>query len=158
MRWPTIIIAIFLSGCASWEMPGKKPDVIARNNAFAIVLTGQNDTLQSLAEYYYGDASKYWVIGEFNKINSVSSGQEIVIPLKPVNPVGVFRTGYVTVPILAYHQFGPGNTSRHKLEVSKEMFRNQMAYLRDNDYHVIRLTDLTAFLEGKTPLPRKSVI
>lgn len=158
MRWQIVFIAILLTGCASLEKPGKQSNLIARNSEFIVVLAGQNDTFQSLAERYLGDPSKEWIISSFNKTDSLSKGEEVVIPLKPVNPAGVFPAGYITVPILTYHQFGPGETSRHRLEVSEQLFRQQMAYLQEHGYHVIQLTELAGFLEGQRALPPKSVI
>ena len=40
-----------------------------------------------------------------------SAGQDVVIPLRPRNPIGVYANGFQTVPILCYHRFGPNRSA-----------------------------------------------
>jgi peptidoglycan/xylan/chitin deacetylase (PgdA/CDA1 family) len=129
--------------------------VLGRDQDFAVVLAQSGDDLKSLAERYLGDARKAWWIAEFNGIASVQPGQEVVIPLRARNPVGVHSTGIQTVPILTYHRLG---SNRTRLVVSPATFDAQMQYLAVNGYHVIPLRQLTGFLEGGEPLPRKAVV
>jgi len=88
-------------------------------------------------------------------VSQARPGQELVIPLKARNPVGVYAQGYQTVPILCYHRFAgrPG-----KLAVTPAAFSAQMEYLAQNHYRVISLAELQRFLEGREPLPRRSVV
>src|SRR4029079_8939246 len=63
-------------------------------------------------------------------------------------------SGYQTIPILCYHRFGPRAT---KLNVAPAAFEAQMEYLARNGYTVIPLKRLARFLQGKEPLPAKTV-
>jgi peptidoglycan/xylan/chitin deacetylase (PgdA/CDA1 family) len=129
--------------------------VVGRDSDFVIVVAQPGDTLASLAQNYLGDARRDWWIGEFNNVTRARPGQELVIPLKARNPVGVYAQGYQTVPILCYHRFG---SRSGKLAVSAAAFAAQMEYLDQNHYRVISLAELQRFLEGREPLPRRSVV
>lgn len=131
------------------------PAVIARDRDLAIVIVQQGEDLPSLAGRYLGDRGKAWWIADFNGIGEVRPGQEIVIPMQPRNPVGVYANGIQTIPILCYHRFGSG---AGKLQVTPAVFEAQMDYLAQNRYRVIPLKSLIGFLEGKEPLPRKAVV
>jgi peptidoglycan/xylan/chitin deacetylase (PgdA/CDA1 family) len=72
-----------------------------------------------------------------------------------VNPIGVRPGAVQTVPILCYHRFGAGGG---KMSVPTERFAAQLEWLARNDYRVIRLSQLNAFLEGREPLPQRSVV
>jgi peptidoglycan/xylan/chitin deacetylase (PgdA/CDA1 family) len=78
----------------------------------------------------------------------------VVIPLRIRNALGVYASGYQTIPILCYHRFGPRAT---KLNVAPAAFEAQMEYLARNGYTVITLKRLARFLEGTEPLPAKTV-
>jgi peptidoglycan/xylan/chitin deacetylase (PgdA/CDA1 family) len=160
-----IIAAIILAGCAQApQRPPPAPEVavtaqegvvLARDEAFAVVVAGAGEDLASLAQRYLGDRSKRWRIAEFNGVDEVRPGQTVVIPLKTTNPTGVFANGYLTVPILCYHRFG---TRSSQLAVTPAAFEAQMDYLARNGYHVIPLAKLAGFLERGEPIPRKSVV
>lgn len=116
---------------------------------------GQGESLRSIAGEFLGDAERSWEIAEFNGAGTARPGEPLVVPLQPRNPLGVFRDGYQTVPILAYHRFG------HKdgqMVVTPEAFAAQLDYLAKNDYRVVRLSELAEFLAGKRQLPRRSVV
>lgn len=162
-----VLLAAVLSGCAATpQRPAISPTptvgagqimegVVARNDRFVVLVARRGDSLRTLAQHYLGDADKDWIIAEFNGITQATPGQELVIPLTAVNPVGVYSDGYQTVPILSYHRFGP---KPGRMVVTPAAFTEQMAYLARNDYRVIRLADLIGFLEGKKPLPRRAVV
>lgn len=157
--WPLILV--LAGGCAQTKPVVERstavvaaPDV-ARGKEYVIVTAKQGDTLQSLASQYLGDGSKDWMLADFNKVDKVVTGQQVVIPLTHPNPVGVYSDGYQTVPILCYHRFG---NKRDKMVVTPETFASQMAYLRDNGYRVIPLASLLPFLRGEAPLPQRSVV
>lgn len=59
------------------------------------------------------------------------------------------------IPVLMYHSIGHENTL---LAVKLEVFRRQMEYLKDNNYQVIKLSDLVNFLKSDLPLPDKVVV
>jgi peptidoglycan/xylan/chitin deacetylase (PgdA/CDA1 family) len=132
--------------------------VVARSSDFVVVSVGANTTLRSLARAYLGDETLSYVIANFNDVSQVRIGQEIVIPLKPVNRAAVYPNGYQVVPILTYHRFVPKGQSCDRLAVSERSFARQLAYLRDNNYSVISFSQLADFVEGKAAIPPKSVV
>ena len=156
-------VAALLQGCAApmpprpaaAPAPLESAPVLARDDDFAIVIAQQGDDLPELAERYLGDRRRAWWIAEFNGVERVAPGQDVVIPLRPRNAVGVHANGFQTIPILCYHRFG---STRSKLSVTPAAFEAQMDYLARNGYRVIPLRDLPAFLQGKEPLPQKTVI
>ncbi len=159
-----LLAAIVLFGCA--EVPQKPQPaleapvamegvVLARDDTFAIVVAGPGEDLGVLAHRYLGDRDKRWWIAEFNNVDEVHAGQTVVIPLKPVNPSGVYANGFKTIPILCYHRFGP---KAGQLAVTPAAFEAQMDYLARNGYHVLTLARFADFIERGDPVPRKSVV
>jgi len=154
--------ALIVQGCATPPPPAEQEPppppretvVIGQDKDFAIVVVQRGEDLASLAQHYLGDAKKSWWIAEFNGIDKVQAGQELVIPLRARNPYGVYATGFQTVPILTYHRFGP---NRSAMTVTGPGFEAQMDYLAQNGYRVIPLAQLARFLDGKEPLPRKTI-
>ena len=149
----------------SWIQPANAPraaseppargEVIARGERFLVYQPASGDSLRSVAARFLGSEDRDWTIAEFNGIDRVRAGEPLVVPLKPTNYTGV-RTGQLqTVPILCYHRFGDGGG---RMSVSPANFAAQLDWLARNDYHVIRLTQLVAFLEGRESLPRRSVV
>lgn len=138
--------------------PSLQPSVVARSSDFVVVVAGSGDTLGSLAETYLGDRSKGWIIAEFNAVDRIRAGQQVVIPLRPVNAARVFADGYQTVPVLVYHRLTRNQRSDDRLVISAEAFTRQLSYLGDHGYRVIRLSDLARFIAGKAVVPPKSVV
>ena len=168
MRTPAVGVAIVATivmlGCAQVPpKPAPEPEapiaqeglVLARDDAFIVVVAGPGEDLPTLAQRYLGDRAKRWWISDFNNIDDVKPGQTVVIPLKPTNPSGVYANGFVTVPILCYHRFGPKPS---QLAVTPAAFEAQMDYLARNGYHVLPLSRVLGFLERGEPIPRKSVV
>ena len=157
-----VVIALavgVLSGCSTnFFARSDGYAVVARSGDFVVVSTGRDDTLSGLAEAFLGDPGKYWVIAEFNKIDRIRPGQQLVIPLKATADAGILRNGYKKVAILAYHRFVPGDRKCDLLSVSATSFRSQLEYLRENGFTVVSFSDLADFIEGKGPMPRKPVI
>lgn len=160
-----VILAILASGCTALRPAPPAPAVggetvaprivdTVKGPEFVIVKARQGDTLNALAKTHLGNVDKAWIIADFNEIDRVAAGQEIVIPLRSQNPVGVSADGYQTVPVLCYHRFGD---NYGKLSVSASLFRQQLTFLRDNGYRVVPLTDLVGFLQGKSALPKRAV-
>jgi peptidoglycan/xylan/chitin deacetylase (PgdA/CDA1 family) len=160
------ILALMIAGCATpppaapdatpaFAAPSDAGPVVNRDEDFAIVVVRDGETLASLAERYLGDAGRAWWIAQFNGTPTVRAGQMIVIPLRIRNTVGVYASGYQTIPILCYHRFG---TRATKLNVAPAAFEAQMEYLARNGYTVITLKRLARFLQGKEPLPAKTVV
>lgn len=62
----------------------------------------------------------------------------------------------IGIPVLMYHSIGyeQGNTAR----VSKEKFREQMKYLKDNSYVTLTLDQAYNFFVDNKPIPEKSLV
>ncbi len=135
--------------------PVTQTGVIARNERYAVVVPGADDTLATLARHHLGSESRAWEIASFNQITSATPGTSIAIPLQPVNPLGISANGYQTIPILCYHRVGP---QTNLMIMPRETFAAQMEYLARNNYNVIRLADLPDFLSGKRALPPRAVV
>ncbi len=161
-------VAAVLAGCGSApqlppvaDAPAPVPagpadgSVLGRSERFVIYRSGRGDSLRSIAARFLGSAEHDWVIGDFNGISALAPPQVVAIPLKPVNPIGVRPGAVQTVPILCYHRFGAGGG---KMSVPPERFAAQLEWLARNDYRVIRLSQLTAFLEGREALPQRAVV
>jgi peptidoglycan/xylan/chitin deacetylase (PgdA/CDA1 family) len=93
-----------------------------------------------------------------------SAGAGIVSTPAPAllpTPAGADRLS-VQVPILMYHYISvpPAGADRYRINLSVEpdVFRQQMAYLRDNGYTTIDFYDLSLALANQTALPPKPVI
>ena len=136
-------------------------EVLGRNERLLIYNPKPEDTLGSIAARFLGGADEAWVIGDFNGISKPEAGQPLIVPLKPLNPGGVAADSVQTVPILCYHRFGTSTATTGwggKMTVSPSNFAAQLDWLARNDYHVIRLAQLQAFLDGKQALPKRSVV
>lgn len=166
LKWACLLLVVLFAGCTHFvrnidsakykELNTENPErSILRNNEFIILIANSSDNFESLALEFLGTESRAWEIKSFNKINKITAGQEVVIPLTPLYPLGIYADGYQTIPILCYHRFG---LSEAKMTVTPEAFSAQMAYLSKNGYTVISLQDLIPFLHGKRQLPPKSVI
>lgn len=132
-----------------------KPGVLGRNDRFIVYQPRPEDTLKSIAAQFLGGEDRSWVIGDANGLSRPEPGQPLLIPLKPLNPIGVQADQFQTVPILCYHRFGVAN---NKMSVSPGNFAAQVEWLVKNDFHVIRLSQLQGFLQGREALPKKSVV
>ncbi|HSH70981.1 MAG TPA: polysaccharide deacetylase family protein, partial [Deferrisomatales bacterium] len=176
--WGALLLGAALGGCAApvvvrEEQPQAPPaaaapspailpsltattasGVVARDHGFVIYRVAPGDTFRSLAQRFLGDGDRDWEIEEFGQEASLAPGKEVVIPLVPANPVGVYPDGYQTVPILCYHRFGD---KQAKMVVSPKEFAAQMAYLAEHGYRVVPLSAVAEFLAGRRALPRKAV-
>jgi peptidoglycan/xylan/chitin deacetylase (PgdA/CDA1 family) len=123
---------------------------------FVVVLAKGGETTEALARRYLGDATKAWMVEEYNGTGSFTAGREVVIPKRPWNPAGVEPRGYQLVPILCYHNMGP--QTRGRLLMSASAFEEQMRYLKREGYHVISLKQFLDFAALRQQLPRKTVV
>jgi peptidoglycan/xylan/chitin deacetylase (PgdA/CDA1 family) len=160
------VAAALIAGCATPSRPPEAPapepepvartgGVIASSDRFVIYVPEPGDSLGSIAKRFLGSESRQWEIADFNGVTQAAAGRALSIPLRPLNPRGVFADGYQMVPILTYHRVGP-RVSR--MVVTPGEFEQQLEYLKRNDYRVIRLADLSEFFEGRRPLPRRAVV
>ena len=129
--------------------------LLGEDDDFAVVMAGEGETYARLAQAFYGDAQLAWRIEDANPGRALNVGDEVVIPKRENNRIGVWADGYQTVPILSYHRFGD---NKGRISVTREQFEQQMDYLADNGFHVVSLADAAAFLRGEKALPRKSVV
>ncbi|MEM9744245.1 MAG: polysaccharide deacetylase family protein [Pseudomonadota bacterium] len=129
--------------------------VLGENAHVTVVQAGRRDTLSSIAKAYYGDSRMSWLLAEQNKTTSLNQGDVVVIPKSLTNAVGVDDDGVQTVPILSYHRFGDIDT---EMAIPTATFRRQLQYLKDEGFVVIPLQWMVEFLDGRRPLPAKSVV
>jgi peptidoglycan/xylan/chitin deacetylase (PgdA/CDA1 family) len=156
-----LFIALILpTGLISCALPGPSPEDssnnIFRSKDFIIYQLPTAATPADLAEKFLSDRAKSWMIEETNPGVGFSSGELIVIPLNNFNRGGLHRDGIQTIPILTYHRFA--NDCDSPLCVRTSVFDNQMKYLKENDFHVIKPEQLLSFLDYKEGLPEKSVL
>ena len=71
---------------------------------------------------------------------------------------GVWIAPQYTVPILTYHSFSPVVTRGDLLSVSSDHFEQQMAYLKNNGYHVISLDELADGIVAGRDFPHNTVV
>ena len=146
---------VWLTGCAT-ETIVEVPKVVADTSDFVIVRGEAGDTLESLTSQYLKDPTLVPIVEDVNGTGSVV-GKLVILPKTPVNPSGVDAGGYQVVPILCYHQFTRGSP-RNRMQVSAADFEAQMAYLKQNDYRVITLSELEGFLSGERAIPKRAVV
>ena len=123
---------------------------------FVAVIARPGDTFSSLASEYWQDSSLAGFISEFNGITSLEPGQELVIPLQPLEKGGLTFQGYQTIPVIVYHKFSKKKADR--MTVRESVFESQMRFLSENGYRVIPLEVLFNFLDFKGRIPSKSAV
>lgn len=147
-----------LTGCNSMLLPQKQTHraEVIQGDQFVLVTTTDQDTLSSLAQTYLNDAAKGWWITQYNDIDGISPGQQLVIPTKPMGIGGLEANGYQTVPILVYTHlaFRPAQ----KQSVSTQNFERQINYLIENDFVPISLDQLDGYLNLEEAIPPNAVI
>jgi peptidoglycan/xylan/chitin deacetylase (PgdA/CDA1 family) len=129
--------------------------VIARNDRLLVYRPQAGDTTEGVATRFLGTADRAWMIADANSGARLQADLPLVVPLQPLNTLGVLPDRVQLVPILCYHRLGAGSS---KMVVSPANFEAQMAWLVRNDYRVVRLGDLAAFLAGEQPLPQRAVV
>ena len=185
MPWlaPAALAALMLAGCASSPSTSVAPSpqahatpaptapgapsatgpgwpqaqgqVLGRNDRLLVYRPHADDSFDGIAARFLGAADQGWQIADANNAARPEAGSPLIVPLRPLNPLGVQHDRLQAVPILCYHRLGAGTS---KMVVSPANFEAQMAWLVRNDYRVIRLQDLALFLAGDKPLPQRSVV
>ena len=143
------------TGTKGTDKPHEKPAAFQSKDYILYELEG-DETPESLARRFLGDQKKKWIIEDNNEGVRYEKGQLIVIPLKEKARGGLTVNGYQKIPILTYHRFG--KKSKSSLSVPPQVFEQQIAYLKKNGYRVIPLSDLIAFMQFHTALPKKAVV
>ena len=136
-----VLPILLLVSCSSTQR-----QVIASNDDFIILQTGDNDTYGSLAEEFLGGKQYSEILQRYNPEATVASGSYVAVPKRVINRSGVFVDGYQRIPVLCYHQFTEESESKNKMVVTRAEFESQMDYLAANDYQVLALSDLGSFL------------
>lgn len=144
-----IVFCCLLTGCALSRQVIPPSD-------FLIATVEPGDTFSTIALRYLKDPSQGWLIEEFNRTDSLTPGQTLLIPLYPYRMGGIEKNGYQVVPILTYQWSDVRDEAARQQKI--ERFRSQMTYLREADYSVISLPQLLSFLEFRSLLPRRSVV
>ncbi len=143
------LAVILLSSCMLFQQ-----HVVLDN--FILVRTQPEDTIESLAQEYLHTPSQAWEISEFNRIENITAGEDVIIPLEPFKKGGVTPWGIQTVPIIAYAGFSESKSGKYM--VTAAAFEKQLKYLGDNGYHVISLTEFYDFLDYRQQIPAKSIV
>ena len=151
---PPAVAAPTLSAPAP-RYPQANGELLGRNARMAIYAAAEGDRFSGIAQRLLGDASLAWTLTEANDIPEAEPGRVLIVPLQARNALGVTADAYQTVPILCYHRFG---TPSSKMVVSPAGFAAQLEWLARNRWTVLRLADVAGFLQGKTPLPPRSVV
>ena len=133
----------------------KQPDAFESQD-FVVTVAKSGDTPEALASRHLGDPKKKWMIEDYMGTRTFSEGQEIVIPKREWNPVGVFPWGYQLVPVLVYHNISA--LEKGKLSIAVRNFDAQIRQLHAEGFQAVSLTDFLAFTAGRRQLPRKSVL
>lgn len=135
--------------------PGAAGRVLGRSPRLLVYLPAAHDRIDAIAERFLGSGDEGWQIVEANELTEVREGQPLVVPLQPASPLGVRSDALQLVPILCYHRVGDGGS---RMSVAVSAFEQQMTWLVDNGYRVVRLSELGEFIAGRRPLPRRSVV
>jgi peptidoglycan/xylan/chitin deacetylase (PgdA/CDA1 family) len=155
-----VSLALFMAGCGATAQTGTDGDRAIRDSfeseEYFVVIAKNGDTAASLAARFLGDASKDWMIEDFNNLSTFSPGQQVVIPKRYWNLSGVRADGYQLVPVLCYHNLAP--QSKGRMILAAKVFEEQMRYLKNQGYHVINLKEFIEFVSLKRQLPRRSVL
>jgi peptidoglycan/xylan/chitin deacetylase (PgdA/CDA1 family) len=144
------------TGCNGRFLPAAETPSTVNAKHFVIVTAGANDSLVSLARTHLKDGDKAWQIAAFNDIERVTPGQKVVIPLAPMNPGGIYKDGYQTVPVLLYGGLIT-KPSKSKAVYIRD-FKRQMAYLNEYGYPTVSLDKFHAFLSQTDQLPPMSIV
>jgi peptidoglycan/xylan/chitin deacetylase (PgdA/CDA1 family) len=175
-----VLAMIIVAGCASVDTapadatkatpskrteatPGAMPvdgQVLAQDDRLLLYRAGSGDTFDSIAARWLGSTQRAWEIATLNQVEQATVGQALIVPLKPINPLGVYPGRLQTVQVLCYHRMGTPGTSngQSRMTVSADRFAEQIDWLLDNGYRVVTLSDVAAFMAGRLALPPRSVV
>ncbi|WP_157678207.1 polysaccharide deacetylase family protein [Oleiphilus messinensis] len=158
-----VLLVLFLAGCstvthhrvsseiATWEIYRKTDNMM-------LVWTRPGDTPLTLAKRYYGSERFADRIRKYNPGLSAVGKSLVMVPQSNGNHFGIYSNGYQLVPILCYHQFTNGSVPRNRLEVSAKQLDAQLKFLQKEQFTVLSLRQLVAYLEGRAEIPEKSVV
>lgn len=87
--------------------------------------------------------------------NESQINQETIAKTEDTKPINT-KYNDKGIPILMYHSIG--NENGNVARVTKENFKEQMKYLKDNGYSTLTLNDAYDFFISNKPIPEKSVV
>ena len=153
-----VLWLIASAGCNGSFLQNGPPEkhAVVKGKQFLIVTTTSQDNLGSLAQTYLNSEDNAWKIARYNRIETVTPGRQIVIPLEPVTYGGLRGDGFQTVPILFYPHIAINPTAKES--VASRDFLRQVTYLLENDFVTISLEQLNAFLNLSDELPPQAVM
>jgi peptidoglycan/xylan/chitin deacetylase (PgdA/CDA1 family) len=143
------------SGAGRKPLIPEKEGALFRSEQVAVYVVKKGDRLTELAQRFYGDSEKTWIIEEANEVVTIVPGQVLVIPLRPSNPGGLSADGYQVVSILTYHHFS--KQCSNTLCMPIEEFSRQMAFLKKEGYRTVSMREVLEFIDYREPLPAKAV-
>lgn len=162
LRFPYLMLLwtlVVAAGCSGHLMPRPPAPSTIEDPQFVLVTVGPNETLASLAHTHLNDESKAWLIADYNGIDILTPGQQVVIPRVPFNLGGIERKGYQTIPVLLYPELArTPSTSTASTAVDAGAFDNHLEYLGENGFVTVSLAQFTAFLSLDAPLPPKAIV
>lgn len=129
--------------------------LLAQDDHLLVVLPGRTSTWDTLARHWLGDPTRGWEIAALNGLETPRPAEPLLLPRRPVNPIGLDRLQLQTVTILCYHRIGSGSG---RMGVGAEQFAQQMEWLAGNGFRVIRLAELAQQLSGQRALPPRSIV
>lgn len=157
-----LLFGLILAGCGAVNststsvLTDRPAGEFFESDDYFVIVAKSDDTPQSLAAKFLGDANKDWMIEDFNGTATLTPGQAVAIPKRPWNPSGVTSTGYQLVPVLTYHDLAP--QAKGRMVMGAKGFEEQMRYLKANGYRVITLKEYVEFVSLQRQLPKKSVL
>ena len=151
-----LVGALAVAGCNGpfTVRPSTPPPI--EDSRFVMITPTAQETLASLAQTWLGDEEKAWQIAAYNGIETLTPGQQVIIPRVPLIHGGIQASGYQTIPVLYYPWLStdPSNAKA----VSASNFNQQMQYLNENGYATISLDQFHAFLSLKEQLPPNAIL
>lgn len=157
-----LLFGLVLAGCGAASststsvLTDRPAGEFFESDDYFVIVAKSEDTTQSLAAKFLGDANKDWMIEDFNGTATLTPGQAVAIPKRPWNPSGVTSIGYQLVPVLTYHDLAP--QAKGRMVMGAKGFEEQMRYLKANGYRVITLKEYVEFVSLQRQLPKKSVL
>lgn len=144
----TALLPVSIHGEETQSNPARQQPLLVRAR--------QGDTPAAIAQRYLNDASKGWMIHEYNDTKAFSGGEAVAVPVVPFRPGGLAPDGYQTIPVIVFSDIGATAGLRNRL--SPAAFNEQMQWLKTEGFTTITPAQLVGFLDFSEQLPRRSVL
>lgn len=151
-----ILLGVMLASGCTGRLLSFRVSPATQTPDFVMVTASPQDTLASLARTYLKDEEKAWQIGAYNRIDALTPGEQVIIPLTPLNYGGLKQDGYQLVPVLRYPELTSRSSGSNAVQAAE--FISQMQYLNENGYATVSLDQFHAFLNFKGQLPPGAVV